>query len=194
MRQSLDYSTCRYKCGLGILLVVSLERLVMCGKPVHLFKGGMLCESTSKQSPLNLDFSYPSGRPDPPRIVLARQGQRQVELKWQRPDFYNSTITSYEIEQRSRDNMTWVLVLPDASSVESLSYTVRGLVPYEEYEFRIRAENSVGYSNFSETSGFVRTLPLGMFPPFLRMHGVLVEWCRLVYSFLAHKNSLHSAQ
>ena len=99
-------------------------------------------------------------RPDAPEFnPHIVSDQTNVYLKWSRPDYHNSSIVRYEIEQRNADNNTWILLPENTSSLSSLAYTASGLEPYTEYEFRIRAENGIGLSDYGNTTGLVRTQP-----------------------------------
>lgn len=80
-------------------------------------------------------------------------------LRWTRPQADGgSPLTTYRVERRTVGAYRWELVNP-TEEISETAYTVSGLQPDTDYEFRILAENKVGVSQPSVTS---RTAKYGM--------------------------------
>uniref|UniRef100_A0A0N5AQN4 non-specific serine/threonine protein kinase n=1 Tax=Syphacia muris TaxID=451379 RepID=A0A0N5AQN4_9BILA len=83
------------------------------------------------------------GTPEGP-VVHKETTRHSVTLSWNPPlDDGGSEITGYKVEYQEVGMSFWEKAL---ETVNSLSYTVRGLDHGKQYRFRIRAENLVGFS------------------------------------------------
>ena len=74
-----------------------------------------------------------------------------VNLSWSRPrDDGGSRVTGYYIERRETSTEKWVR--HNKTQITTTMYTVTGLVPDAEYQFRIIAQNDIGESEASPAS------------------------------------------
>ena len=70
-----------------------------------------------------------------------------MTLSWMEPDMPNGVITRYQIEIRaSFTNQSLV-----SQNTTSLTYTVTGLSPYTQYDFRVAAATRVGLGPYTST-------------------------------------------
>jgi len=98
------------------------------------------------------------GAPGLPDIVSMQKGS--ATLRWSRPQSDGGTpITTFRVERRTVGAYRWDLVNPTERITET-AYTVTGLQPDTDYEFRVLAENKVGVSAPSPTS---RSAKYGLF-------------------------------
>ena len=96
-------------------------------------------------------YDKPSA-PGRPRVTELTK--ETAALSWTAPeDDGNSPITNYVVEMRPARSFHWTTV---SDKVSGLSYTVRGLKPGAEYEFRVTAENKAGQSAPSELLSSVK--------------------------------------
>ena len=73
-------------------------------------------------------------------------------LRWTRPAVDGGTpITTFRVERRTLGAYRWELVNP-TERISETTYTVTGLQPDTDYEFRVMAENKVGVSAPSPAS------------------------------------------
>ena len=95
-------------------------------------------------------------------------------LRWSRPATDGGApITTFRVERRALGAYRWDPVNP-AETITETSYTVAGLQPDTDYEFRVLAENRVGVSAPSPTS---RSAKYGQFRfRFAARAGVIREW------------------
>ncbi|XP_049955414.1 Down syndrome cell adhesion molecule-like protein Dscam2 [Schistocerca serialis cubense] len=90
--------------------------------------------------------------PEPPTNVRVNNfTSRSVSLSWEQPYNGNSAIGAYIVQYKNttvpwHQNVVQVVVRGD-----QLNVTLKDLKPANGYQFQIRAENSVGVSNASET-------------------------------------------
>ncbi|KAL1423863.1 hypothetical protein MTO96_020778 [Rhipicephalus appendiculatus] len=90
--------------------------------------------------------------PEKPRgLEVSQSTSRSVTISWTAPYSGNSAVTKYRLEYKHRDG-TWkrdsrVSVI-DATET---SHVVSALRPKTAYEFRLRAENAIGLSEFSDS-------------------------------------------
>ncbi|XP_061177623.1 contactin-like [Saccostrea echinata] len=94
------------------------------------------------------------GPPGIPGVVYRVKGSEtphSVTLKWTRPPDHGSPVLFYYIEAQTVLNSTWRLLtriaemdalIPGNVDVDKRQYTVVGLIPYNNYRFRIYATNS----------------------------------------------------
>ena len=85
-----------------------------------------------------------------------------VRLSWFPPGYNgNSPITSYNVYAKKGSN-NWNLHKDDINpSDRQMSVTLRNLSPHTQYQFHVRAVNSVGEGTPSGASGVIRTLIAG---------------------------------
>lgn len=85
-----------------------------------------------------------------------------VRLSWFPPGYNgNSPITSYNVYAKKGSN-NWNLQKDDINpSDRQMSVTLRNLSPHTQYQFHVRAVNSVGEGTPSGASGVIRTLIAG---------------------------------
>ncbi|XP_075732107.1 cell adhesion molecule Dscam1-like [Rhipicephalus microplus] len=90
--------------------------------------------------------------PEKPRgLEVSQSTSRSVTISWTAPYSGNSAVTKYRLEFKHRDG-TWkrdsrVSVI-DATET---SHVISSLRPKTAYEFRLRAENAIGLSEFSDS-------------------------------------------
>jgi titin len=85
-----------------------------------------------------------------PDIVSMQKGC--ATLRWTRPQSDGgSQITTFRVERRTVGAYLWEPVNPTERITET-TYTVTGLQPDTDYEFRILAENKAGVSQPSMAS------------------------------------------
>jgi len=86
-------------------------------------------------------FSKPD-KPGDLSVTISEKGT--AELKWIRPkEDGNSPVKSYLLEMKPISETKWKVI---HSKALGTSYTVEGLTPDTEYEFRVSAENKIGMS------------------------------------------------
>lgn len=110
---------------------------------------------TSAASSAN-SFTYATV-PAAPTITTATAGNAQVTLVWSAPSNGGSTITGYNVYKGTTmggESQTAV----NSSQVTTLSYTVKGLTNGTKYFFKVKAENMVGLSAYSNE---VSATPVG---------------------------------
>ncbi|PAV56317.1 hypothetical protein WR25_15732 isoform E [Diploscapter pachys] len=86
-------------------------------------------------------------KPQPPEnLTYPEVTRRSCTLSWTAPkDDGGSEITGYKIEYQEVGSAIWDKV---PGSVATTTYTVKGLENGQQYRFRIRAENMVGFSDY----------------------------------------------
>lgn len=86
---------------------------------------------------------------NPPEVLDVTKSS--VSLSWSRPkDDGGSRVTGYYIERKETSTDKWVR--HNKTQITTTMYTVTGLVPDAEYQFRIIAQNDVGLSETSPAS------------------------------------------
>ena len=109
-------------------------------------------EQTSKIVPKD-PYSKPSA-PGQPNVADVTKDT--ALLTWTEPkNDGNSPITNYIIEMKAAGDFSWT-VANTRDNVTKSSYTVRGLKPSTEYEFRVSAENRSGQGPFSDSTSPVK--------------------------------------
>ena len=102
-------------------------------------------------------FFFPSriGKPGTPEVLLEDDS---AHLSWSAPrDDGRSPVFDYIIEYKQAGDMRWKSV---NSGSKATNYTVSGLQPDREYEFRVSAENKAGVGS---PSGNSRTVQYGKY-------------------------------
>ena len=83
--------------------------------------------------------------PTPPRsLMIGQVTDTTVTLSWMPPDQPNGIITSYRVQYKRSDRISYSSI--DTMNTD-LTYTVTGLTTNTEYDFRIRADTVVGRSD-----------------------------------------------
>uniref|UniRef100_A0A8C5H1L6 Sidekick cell adhesion molecule 2b n=1 Tax=Gouania willdenowi TaxID=441366 RepID=A0A8C5H1L6_GOUWI len=96
----------------------------------------------------------PTSRPTvPQRDVQARQ----VVLSWEPGSDGLSPVRYYTVQQRELPNSNWTVHSASVNH-EASSYIVSRLKPFTSYQFRVKATNDIGDSEYSEESEAITTL------------------------------------
>ncbi|GAB0086378.1 hypothetical protein DMENIID0001_004290 [Sergentomyia squamirostris] len=105
---------------------------------------------------------YPFTVPDPPSAPrVTNFDNSSATLTWDRPLFDGgSRITGYQLEYRDVQETIW---RNTGFLVKDTTYNVFNLTPGQEYEFRVKAKNSAGFSKPSAPSS--RFKPRGKIEP-----------------------------
>ena len=83
--------------------------------------------------------------PDAPDGVRAKEVFKDnVFLEWNKPYDGGKRILNYRVEKRETQTERWVRVTKEL--ITEAKYQVKELLEGNEYEFRVMAENSIGYS------------------------------------------------
>lgn len=107
-------------------------------------------DCTLSRDYLSLVLTDPPEPPsNPPEVLDVTKSS--VSLSWSRPkDDGGSRVTGYYIERKETSTDKWVR--HNKTQITTTMYTVTGLVPDAEYQFRIIAQNDVGLSETSPAS------------------------------------------
>ena len=95
--------------------------------------------------------------PTSPQISLSQVQDREITFSWN-PGNDGYAPLRYYVVQYSENNGPWILV-PEQVDPTLNSYTVKHLLPFTSYKFRIQAVNDIGPSGWSEESDLTKTLP-----------------------------------
>eukprot|EP00937_MAST-01D_sp_MAST-1D-sp2_P007935 g7935.t1 len=98
---------------------------------------------------LKFSFDLPR-RPAPPRLFAATP--TSIELRWGAIEDEASAVESYELQYRRGSAPATALWRTFTRSGEPQA-TLDGLAPAEGFRFRVRAQNAIGWSAFSERTG-----------------------------------------
>lgn len=106
------------------------------------------------------------GPPEPPSFPpeIMDVTKTTVGLSWSRPkDDGGSRVTGYYVERREVSTEKWVR--HNKTHITTTMYTLTGLIPDAEYQFRVIAQNDVGQSEPGPVSeSVVCKDPFGMYP------------------------------
>ncbi|KAJ1121326.1 hypothetical protein NDU88_009439 [Pleurodeles waltl] len=102
---------------------------------------------------LSTKFEPPS-KPNPP--LPGRITHNSVELKLRPSEFGQEAIEMYKIEYRTTNKENWADI---RSEQKTETFTINGLKPNSEYEFRYYAECKAGLSAASDIKRAAKTLP-----------------------------------
>lgn len=93
--------------------------------------------------------------PEAPKKLTATDVTRSsITLAWEPPESDGgAAITGYALERKSPSSSRWVRV--NKSPIRDTVYTVNDLEEGGEYEFRVMAENPVGISKPSASTGII---------------------------------------
>jgi hypothetical protein len=87
--------------------------------------------------------------PDAPSNLIAIPGDEEVILTWDAPYAGGSIITDYVVEYKDNEDIEWIVFTDGVSATTGA--TVTGLTNGILYDFRVKAENNVGFSAYSST-------------------------------------------
>ena len=89
-------------------------------------------------------------RPD--SLVITQTESRSAIISWITPYSGNSAIVSYHLEYKTTDK-SWESTDKTVQTIAGTdnSFTITGLKPITTYDIRIRAENKLGVSPYSQT-------------------------------------------
>ena len=86
--------------------------------------------------------------PDAPDAIRVKSVTKDcVSIEWNKPYDGGKRILNYRVEKRETQTERWVRVTKEL--ITQSKYQVKGLLEGNEYEFRVMAENSIGYSEAS---------------------------------------------
>ena len=98
-------------------------------------------------------------KPGPPigPVEIGEVGETSVCLKWAPPEYDGgSPVTNYVVLKRETSTPTWAEV---STSVARSSIKVTKLTKGEGYQFRIKAENRFGVSDYIDSQSVMIKLP-----------------------------------
>ena len=121
--------------------------------------------------------------PKAPRIISKTDST--VTLSWIAPPSFNEDITAYSLQWRLGLRQPWVPNPPLSIPPHYRSKILRNLFSSTTYQFRLRAENRMGCSAWSEPSLQVCTVYLDYSSRFI----LLLYRFALTLAFLAHQNN-----
>lgn len=110
---------------------------------------------------LKLHLSHFSTFAEPPDkpvdVIITDVESRSATVLWSTPYFGNSFITTYQIDYKFADVANWDS--GDQSKTHNVPggdnmFKLRDLMPGASYEARIRAENALGWSDYSSKTKF----------------------------------------
>jgi titin len=94
----------------------------------------------------------------PSNVDIAQQTEDSVKLKWNKPkDDGGSKITAYQVEMRQPNSDIWDIV--NEYPIKGNEFTVDNLQSGKPYEFRVKAKNAAGWSDYSKLDGLVTLKP-----------------------------------
>ena len=95
--------------------------------------------------------------PAKPRApVLRRRGSGEINASWTAPNANGAAITAYQLQYKLSTAAGWTTA---SSSLTGTNYTVTGLTNGLTYNFRVRARNLGGWSQYSDTSSLAPANP-----------------------------------
>uniref|UniRef100_A0A3Q4I0E7 Titin n=1 Tax=Neolamprologus brichardi TaxID=32507 RepID=A0A3Q4I0E7_NEOBR len=93
-------------------------------------------------------FSVP-GAPEAPEVI--KIAKEEMTVQWSEPEKDGGKpITGYLLEKREEHAVKWSPVNKDP--IPGTRFTVTGLLPLHEYQYRVKAVNEIGISNPSKAS------------------------------------------
>ena len=94
--------------------------------------------------------------PGAPTITSTIRGNAQVDLSWTAPSDGNSTITDYMIDFKLHSDSSWTnFPHTPASTATTTTVAGVGLVNGSNYDFRVKAQNGVGWGDYSTTASAI---------------------------------------
>ena len=99
-----------------------------------------------------------------------------MKISWTKPDFDGGTpIIGYLLEYKEKASAGWIKINFQKST--DTTTVIQGLYENTEYEFRVYAENKVGFSDVSRADNVYRTL------------GTLLNMNKILVQYICHKIS-----
>ncbi|XP_069464673.1 usherin [Ambystoma mexicanum] len=163
----------------------------------------------SAPQPVQTGETPPAAQPAP---TVKMHNATNVELCWSSPEKPNGKITHYEVMVRcEKESTSQDTALKENYEIAYTEYdtdkstfisTQKGLLPWTNYEYKIRVWNSAGFGDSSWTS--VKTsqaAPIDLLPPRLdyvleNPHTILISWTSprtpngVLQSYQLHRNSI----
>ena len=81
--------------------------------------------------------------------ILRRRGSGGINASWRAPNANGSPITAYQLQYKLSSAAGWTTA---SSTITGTNYTVTGLTIGATYDFRVRARNVGGWSQYSDSS------------------------------------------
>lgn len=82
-------------------------------------------------------------------MEIGKQTEDSVTLKWNKPkNDGGSKITAYQVEIRQPDSDVWEVA--NDYPIKGNEFTVENLHAGKPYEFRVKAKNAAGWSDYSK--------------------------------------------
>lgn len=104
-------------------------------------------------------FSFDLGVPQAPsNFEIGNQTEDSVTLKWNKPKSDGgSRITGYQVEFRQPDSDVWEVA--NTYPIKGTDFTVENLQTGKTYEFRVKAKNAEGWSDYAKLDRPVTVKP-----------------------------------
>lgn len=91
-------------------------------------------------------------------MEIGGQTEDSVTLKWNKPkNDGGSKVTAYQIEFRQPDSDVWEIA--NSYPVKGNDFTVENLQTGKTYEFRVKAKNAAGWSDYAKLDRPVTVKP-----------------------------------
>ena len=100
--------------------------------------------STSKTATITQNVPSTPGAP-----ILRRRQSGEINAAWTAPNANGAAITAYQLQYKLSTAAGWTTA---SSTITGTNYTVSGLTNGLTYNFRVRARNVGGWSQYSDTS------------------------------------------
>ena len=100
--------------------------------------------STSKTATITQNVPTKPGAP-----ILRRRQSGEINAAWTAPNANGAAITAYQLQYKLSTAAGWTTA---SSTITGTNYTVSGLTNGLTYNFRVRARNIGGWSQYSDTS------------------------------------------
>ena len=100
--------------------------------------------STSKTATITQNVPSKPGAP-----ILRRRGSGGINASWRAPNANGAAITAYQLQYKLSSAAGWTTA---SSTITGTNYTVTGLTIGSTYDFRVRARNVGGWSQYSDSS------------------------------------------
>jgi len=99
----------------------------------------------------------------PSNLEIGGQTEDSVTLKWNKPkNDGGSKVTAYQIEFRQPDSDVWEIA--NSYPVKGNDFTVENLQTGKTYEFRVKAKNAAGWSDYAKLDRPVTVKPDSVAP------------------------------
>ena len=100
--------------------------------------------STSKTATITQNVPSTPGAP-----ILRRRGSGGINAAWTAPNANGAAITAYQLQYKLSSAAGWTTA---SSTITGTNHTVTGLTIGSTYDFRVRARNVGGWSQYSDSS------------------------------------------